>query len=106
MAATAADSSKEVATQAEQSKSAHPATARTAAAPKGTSKQYAQRAHGSIRRQRPYNYKIVIAYDGTDFGGYQLQQGASHKQRTVQGVLQQALATRLQERAEDLHLLV
>ncbi len=33
-----------------------------------------------------YNYKLVVAYDGTDFCGYQVQKNA----RTVQGVMNEA----------------
>lgn len=33
------------------------------------------------------HYKVTLAYDGTNFAGYQVQP----KQRTVQGVLQKAL---------------
>ena len=37
------------------------------------------------------NIKLIIAYDGTDFSGWQRQDGA-RKTRTVQGVLEDALA--------------
>ena len=40
--------------------------------------------------------KLVVAYDGTDFHGWQVQPG----QRTVQGVLQDALGEMLGERVE------
>ncbi len=33
-----------------------------------------------------YNYKLTVAYDGTDFSGYQVQKNA----RTVQGVMNEA----------------
>ncbi len=40
-----------------------------------------------------YNYKLRIAYDGSDFSGWQVQPG----RRTVQGVLQQNLTRILRE---------
>jgi tRNA pseudouridine38-40 synthase len=37
-------------------------------------------------------YRVTLAYDGTDFQGFQLQRRSGARGRTVQGVLEQALA--------------
>ncbi|ADI13956.1 tRNA pseudouridine(38-40) synthase TruA [Truepera radiovictrix] len=37
--------------------------------------------------------KLTLEFDGTDFFGWQVQAGAAHPVRTVQGVLEAALAT-------------
>lgn len=40
----------------------------------------------------PFSYRLVLGYDGTDYCGFQLQRSRP----TVQGMLEQALTTRLQ----------
>jgi tRNA pseudouridine38-40 synthase len=45
-------------------------------------------------RKRPSRYRLDLAYDGTDFGGWAKQPG----RRTVEGVLEQALAVAVRER--------
>ena len=39
----------------------------------------------------PRHYKVVLAYDGTDFAGWQAQAAGAPSERTVQGVLEAAL---------------
>lgn len=45
-----------------------------------------------IDREPVLNFKAVVAYDGTDFSGFQLQVGQSQSQ-TVQGRLEKAMTT-------------
>jgi hypothetical protein len=53
-----------------------------------------------------FSYMMVVAYDGTDFLGYQLQRGRSVEVRTVQKELEHAVTTRLQVSADALHMKV
>jgi hypothetical protein len=48
----------------------------------------------------PYSYRIVLSYDGTEYCGFQLQQSRP----TVQGALEQALTTRLQQSREFINV--
>jgi hypothetical protein len=87
---------------------AHAAPSRSDDATPPVSPDAAERADPADAplRRRPYSYMLVIAYDGTEFNGYQLQNGRKRELRTVQGVLARALATRLQESTTSLRLLV
>ncbi|DBA69831.1 TPA: hypothetical protein ACH3X2_012548 [Trebouxia sp. C0005] len=51
-----------------------------------------------------YNYKAVVAYDGTAYKGFQLQRGERNTVPTVQGVLERALCQIRQESRETLRM--
>lgn len=44
----------------------------------------------------PHRYRSRVAYDGSSFQGFQIQEGTSR--RTVQGELERVLSQRLQEK--------
>ena len=51
--------------------------------------------HALLALSSRYRYRARVAYDGTNFQGFQIQQGS--KRRTVQGEVEQVLSQRLNE---------
>ncbi|KAL3141334.1 hypothetical protein ABBQ32_004918 [Trebouxia sp. C0010 RCD-2024] len=51
-----------------------------------------------------YNYKAVVAYDGTNYKGFQLQKGTKKAVPTIQGVLESTLCQIRQESRETLRM--
>lgn len=51
-----------------------------------------------------YNYKAVVAYDGTAYKGFQLQRGECNTAPTIQGVLERVLCQIRQESRETLRM--
>ncbi len=68
---------------------------------------YVREPHGDPRHSRPCrreHYRMTVAYDGTDFYGWQKQEPKGEEpKRTVQGVLEATLRTFLRDPQITLH---
>lgn len=53
-----------------------------------------------------FSYLAVIAYDGTEYNGYQAQTGDAKRSKTVHAAVLHALCVRLQASPESLKLVV